>query len=239
MYQIPILMYHNIGTPPAGAKLRSLYVRERVFARQMALLSLLGIKGLSMSAAMPYLAGRKTGRVAVITFDDGYLDTVEAAMPILQKYGFSATCYAVSSLEQKYNYWDAANLGVEKPLMSAEQLKKWVDGGMELGAHSRTHPFLTRCNDQQLIDETSGCKNDLESIVGTPVTQFCYPSGDVDDRVAEAVKNAGFAAATTTRRGRAEVGGDLFQLPRVLVAGHNPLYLFPIKLFTSYEDRRG
>jgi len=232
-------MYHNIGRPPAGAKLRSLYVRERSFARQMGLLSLLGYKGLSMSDAMPYLVGEKTGRVVVITFDDGYLDTLESALPVLQKYDFTATCYAVSTFTEGYNYWDAANLGVNKPLMSADQLQHWVDSGMELGAHSRTHPFMTKCTDEELLAETAGCKQDLEQLVGRPVTQFCYPSGDYDERVSQAVKTAGFVAATTTRRGRAATGVDLFSLPRVLVAGHNPLYLFPIKLFTGYEDRRG
>jgi peptidoglycan/xylan/chitin deacetylase (PgdA/CDA1 family) len=232
-------MYHNIGSPPEGARLRSLYVRERAFAGQMALLSLLGVKGLSMSAAMPYLKSEKTGRIAVITFDDGYLDTLEAALPILRRYGFSATCYAVSSLDQQHNYWDAENLGVKKPLMSTLQLKQWLDAGMELGAHSRTHPFLTQCSDDELVSEILGCKDDLEQLVDSPVTQFCYPSGDVDDRVAQAVRQAGYVAATTTRRGRASAGSDLFRLPRVLVARHNPLYLFPIKLFTSYEDRRG
>lgn len=232
-------MYHNIGRPPASAKLRSLYVRERAFARQMGLLSLLGFKGLSMSDAMPYLSGTKKGKVAVITFDDGYLDTLESALPILKRHDFTATCYAVSTFAEGYNYWDAANLGVSKPLMSAGQLKQWADSGMELGAHSRTHPFMTKCTDEELQAETAGCKQDLERLVGAPVTQFCYPSGDYDERVARAVKAAGFIASTTTRRGRATAGGDLFSLPRVLVAGHNPLYLFPIKLITGYEDRRG
>jgi len=232
-------MYHNIGRPPAGAKLRSLYVQERAFAGQMRLLSFLGIKGLSMSDAMPYLRGEQAGKVAVVTFDDGYLDTLEAALPILRRHGFTATCYAVSNFGKSFNYWDADNLGVQKPLMSPAQLKQWVDAGMELGAHSRTHPFLTKCSEDELADEIGGSKQDLEQLIAAPVTQFCYPSGDYDDRVADAVRDAGYLAATTTRRGRAVAGADLFRLPRVLVAGHNPLYLFPVKLFTGYEDRRG
>ena len=86
---IPILMYHNIDRPPQGAKLRNLYVRTGAFALQMFLLRLLGYRGLSMSAAMPYLRGDKQGRVAVITFDDGYVDTLKNALPILQKNGFT------------------------------------------------------------------------------------------------------------------------------------------------------
>jgi hypothetical protein len=55
---IPILMYHQIEqAPPKGAAFRSLYVSPKAFARQMALLSLLGYRGLSMSGLMPYLRG--------------------------------------------------------------------------------------------------------------------------------------------------------------------------------------
>ena len=52
---IPILMYHNVGRPPPGVRLRKLYVGAGHFARQMALLRLMGYRGLSMGAAMPYL----------------------------------------------------------------------------------------------------------------------------------------------------------------------------------------
>jgi len=232
-------MYHNIGEPPEGARLRGLYVRTGAFARQMLLLKLLGFKGLSMSAAMPYLRGEKLGRVAVITFDDGYVDTLEQALPILNTFGFSATCYVVSERTGTYNDWDAAELNVRKDLMNKDQVKLWQAAGMEVGAHSRTHPRLSTCSDAELESEIAGSKADLETLLGTPVSQFCYPYGDLDSRVANAVRNAGYDAATTTQRGRAATGDDLMLLRRILVSGSNMFYLFLIKLLTSYEDRRG
>lgn len=239
MKNIPILMYHNIGEPPEGARLRGLYVRTGAFGRQMWLLKLLGYKGLSMSAAMPYLRGEKSGRVAVITFDDGYLDTLEQALPILNTFGFSATCYVVSGRTGEYNDWDAAALNVRKQLMSAAQVKAWQAAGMEVGAHTRTHPHLPQCTDAELHAEISGSKADLEAMTGAPVTQFCYPYGDLDARVAEAVRNAGYSAATTTQRGRARPGDDAMRLRRILVSGSNMMHLFLIKLLTAYEDKRG
>jgi peptidoglycan/xylan/chitin deacetylase (PgdA/CDA1 family) len=232
-------MYHNLGHPPQGAKLRNLYVRAEAFARQMRLLRMLGFQGLSMSAAMPYLRGEKTGRVAVITFEDGYLDTIETALPVLCIHGFSATCYVVSGRTGQYNDWDATALNVRKPLMSADQVREWQAAGMEVGAHSRTHPHLPTCTDAELQAEVAGSKADLEDLIGTPVTQFCYPYGDLDARVVAAVRQAGFSAATTTRRGRTRPGDDLLQLCRVLVGGNTLLHLFALKLLTSYEDRRG
>ena len=93
---VPILMYHNIAPAPRDIRVyRSLYVSPRVFARQMWLLRQLGYVGLSMTAAEPYLRGEREGRVAVITLDDGYVDNLQAAMPVLQRYGFSATCYEI------------------------------------------------------------------------------------------------------------------------------------------------
>lgn len=236
--RIPILMYHNIGTPPEGARLRGLYVRSKSFARQMRLLRLLGYQGLSMSAAMPYLRGEKQGKVAVITLDDGYLDTYENALPVLRDNGFSATCYFVSNRLGKSNDWDAAALKVEKPLMTADQMREWHAAGMEVGAHSRTHPRLTTCDDAQLQQELAGSKAELEALIGAPVTQFCYPYGDYDARVAEATRLAGYEAATVTGRGRARPGDDPMQLKRVLVTGSNMLHLFALKVLTGYEDGR-
>jgi peptidoglycan/xylan/chitin deacetylase (PgdA/CDA1 family) len=239
MSTIPILMYHNLGVPPQGARLRNLYVRVGAFARQMFLLKLLGYKGLSMSAAMPYLRGEKQGRVAVITFDDGYVDTLEQALPILQKNGFSATCYVISQRTGQYNDWDAASLNVRKSLMNDEQVRAWHAAGMEVGAHSRTHPRLTGCTDAELLDEIAGSKSDLEALLGQPVTQFCYPYGDLDERVVAATRLAGYDAATTVQRGRARVGDDAMLLRRVLVSGSTYPHLFLLKLLGNYEDKRG
>lgn len=239
MQTIPILMYHNIGEPPEEARLRGLYVRTGAFGRQMFLLKLLGYKGLSMSQAMPYLRGEKSGKVVAITFDDGYLDTFEQALPVLNTFGFSATCYFVSGRTGQYNDWDAAELNVQKQLMNETQIKAWSAAGMEVGAHSRTHPRLTKCTDEELQIELAGSKEDLEALIGAPVTQFCYPYGDLDDRVANAALSTGYSAATTVNRGRASPGDDLMRLRRILVSGSNMLYLFMLKLLTRYEDKRG
>jgi peptidoglycan/xylan/chitin deacetylase (PgdA/CDA1 family) len=123
--------------------------------------------------------------------------------------------------------------------MNDEQIKAWQAAGMEVGAHSRSHPRLTQCTDEQLQDELAGSKADLEALTGAPVTQFCYPYGDLDARVANAARNAGYSAATTVQRGRACPGDDLMLLRRIWLSGSNMLYLFLIKLLTKYEDKRG
>jgi len=237
-HRLPILMYHNIARAPRNLRVyRSLYVSPGTFARQMWLLRKLGYLGLSMSAAMPYLRGERQGRVAVITLDDGYVDNLEA-LPVLQALGFSATVYVVSGGIGRFNAWDAERLGIQKPLMAAEQLQRWHAAGMEIGAHTRTHPRLTDCTDAELRDEIQGSKFDLEDHLGAAVTQFCYPYGAMDDRVVAFTREAGYAAATATRRGRVIPGSDLWRLPRVQVARHHFLPQFAMRALTGYEDRR-
>ncbi|WP_019464131.1 polysaccharide deacetylase family protein [Dyella japonica] len=234
-------MYHNIAEVPDGLGVyRSLYVSPGAFARQMALLRMLGYRGVSMSDAMPYLRGDKQGKIAVVTLDDGYVDNLEWAMETLRRYGFTATCYAVSGYLGQYNAWDDEKLGIRKPLMSADELLAWHNGGMEVGAHSRTHVHLSQCSDRHQRDEIQGCKAELEDRLGIPITQFCYPYGDYDQRAVEAAREAGYAAATTTDRGRAESGAsiDLWRLPRIQVARHHLLPQVMAKVLTRYEDKR-
>ncbi len=236
MKPVPILMYHNVAVAPKGVRLRGLYVSPRRFARQMALLQWLGYRGLSMSAALPYLRGEREGKVAVITLDDGYRDNLECALPVLRRYGFTATCYVVSAAIGADNHWDAQQLGTHKPLMNLNELHRWRDAGMEVGAHSRHHPRLPELGESELDDEVAGSRRELEEILTVPVTQFCYPYGAAGLREREAVRRAGFAAAVTVRRGRALPGGDLFDLPRVMVGGHHASHVFPLQLLTRHED---
>lgn len=238
--KVPILMYHNIARVPPGVEVyRSLYVSPAAFARQMGLLRTLGYRGVSMTDAMPYLRGEQQGRVVVITLDDGYVDNLESALSTLHRHGFTATCYVVSGRIGEYNVWDADKLGVRKPLMSVEQLRAWHGAGMEVGAHTRTHVRLSQCNDQQQLDEIQGSKAELEDRLGVPVTQFCYPYGDHDARAVDVARKAGYAAATTTQRGRADTGPavDLWRLPRIQVARHHVLPQVAAKIITGYEDK--
>jgi peptidoglycan/xylan/chitin deacetylase (PgdA/CDA1 family) len=235
---IPILVYHQIDVAPSkGSPFRSLYVPPAAFARQMRLLSLLGYRGLSMSALMPYLRGEKHGKVVGITFDDGFLNNLTHALPVLQAHGFSSTCYAVSQRLGQTNVWDAAQGVASAPLMNAEQLRQWVTGGQEVGAHTRHHVNLTACDDDLASEEISLSNTELTTLIGRPLEAFCYPYGWFTTRHTEMVRAAGFASATTTVRGRVRTGLDLMQLPRVPVMRSTTLPVFLLKLATNYEDR--
>lgn len=236
---IPILVYHQVDVAPhKGSAFRSLYVSPADFSRQMAYLSWLGYRGLSMSALMPYLKGEQTGKVVGITFDDGYLNNLTNALPALMRFGFSSTCYAVSHHLGKTNTWDSPAGIAQTPLMSGDNLRQWVAGGQEVGAHTRHHVRLSQAQTSICQEEIALCKSDLEEITNSPVQHFCYPYGDYSaDHVAMALA-AGYETATTTRRSRCQAGEDMMQLPRVPVVRATTWPLLWLKLATRYEDRR-
>jgi peptidoglycan/xylan/chitin deacetylase (PgdA/CDA1 family) len=236
---IPILTYHQVDhTPPRGAAYRSLVVTPAAFSRQMGLLRTLGYRGLSMSALLPYLRGEKQGKVVGITLDDGYLNNLEHAMPVLRRHGFSATCYVVSGQLGGSNVWDQAKGVAPQRLMDAQQLKAWLAGGQEVGAHTRNHVDLLACDDATAREEIAGCRRDLEQWLGAEVRHFCYPYGFHRPEHARMVRESSFETATTTVRSRAGEADDLFELPRVPVHRTTSLPLLWLKLATGYEDRR-
>ena len=232
-------MYHQIEEPPPrGSSMRALIVAPGSFARQMALLRLLGYQGLSMRDLLPYLSGQKQGKVVGITFDDGYQNNVIHALPILRKNGFTATCYGVSRKIGGTNSWDAA-LGVPtKPLMTAGEWRTWHQSGMEVGSHTCDHVDLRQCTEAQAREQIVQSRVELEQLIGAEVRQFCYPYGWFAPQHKAMVAEAGYTAATTTQRGRALPGDDLFTLKRIKVARATTLPMFLAKIMSRYEDTR-
>lgn len=236
---IPILTYHQVDTPPPrGVPYRSLVVAPATFARQMGLLKALGYRGLSMTALEPYLRGDKTGKVVGITLDDGYVNNLQHALPVLQRNGFSATCYVVSGQIGGSNVWDHAKGIPARPLMNDAQLKSWIGGGQEVGAHTRNHVDLVQADGSVARDEIAGCKRELERRLDAQVRHFCYPYGRHRPEHAAMVLDAGYATATTTVRSRTHSADPLFELPRVPVLRSTSLPVFWLKVATGYEDRK-
>ena len=238
-YSIPILTYHHTEqAPPKGFAMRSLWVTPSSFSTQMRWLSRLGYRGLSMSELVPYLRGEKKGKVVGITLDDGYQSNVSHALPILKQYGFSATCYVVSGRLGQHNEWDAA-LGMAKAtLMGVDEMRTWVDAGMEVGSHTCSHADLNQLSLAEARHELLQSKSDLENLLQKPVTQFCYPYGHFSPEHEALVSQAGYEAATTTHRGRACATDRMTALPRVPVVRSTYAVQFLLKVLTHYEDSK-
>lgn len=236
--RVPILAYHNVERAPTGALLPQLYVSPERFERQLWMLRHLGMRGVSLSKGLDRLASRRNDRVAVLTFDDGYADNLINAAPILAAYGFSATCYLVSDCIGQYNRWDAAALGVRKPLMTAAHVQSWLAAGMEIGSHSCSHPDLEQLEEMAALHELYESRRALGAQFGVEIRHFCYPYGRFASSTIALVRRAGYASAVTTRRGIATAHDDPYQLPRASIHGTQGALKFLLKVATRYEDRR-
>jgi peptidoglycan/xylan/chitin deacetylase (PgdA/CDA1 family) len=223
---------------PKGTVMRGLHVPPKRFALQMRLLKLFGYQGLSMSAIKPYLNGEKVGKVVGITFDDGYKNNLTKALPILEKMGFSATCYIVSQNIGGINHWDIDKGIPENPMMDEEEIKTWINAGMEIGSHTQNHIRLTECSAEIAVKEIKQSRLDLERQFNCTVEHFCYPYGDVNEDIINITKSSGYTTATTVQRSRATTKDNLLTLPRVPIWHSTFPHLFIIKILSQYEDRR-
>jgi len=235
---IPILMYHSIASMPKGTVMRSLHVPEKRFSLQMRLLKILGYRGVSMSDLQPYLTGKKTGKVVGLTFDDGYKNNLTGALPILKKYGFSATCYVVSQNIGGINHWDIDKDIPENPMMDKNEIQQWIDAGMEIGSHTQNHVFLSKIDQKDTITEIKHSKHDLEKMFEVSIEHFCYPYGDYNDSIISITKEAGYQTATTVNRGISNINDNLLTLPRIPITHHTLAHLFLLKILSKYEDKR-
>ncbi|EAR62850.1 polysaccharide deacetylase family protein [Neptuniibacter caesariensis] len=239
-HKIPILMYHSITKVPKDSVMRSLHVPPKRFALQMRMLKVLGYKGLSMKDLHPYLTGEKVGKVVGLTFDDGYRNNLNDALPVLTKLGFSATCYLISNKLGQYNDWDEDKGIARNELMTENEVFSWLSAGMDIGAHSEHHVDLTTCAPEELTREIIGSKQTLETLFDYPVEHFCYPYGKYNKSVIEATRAAGFTTSTTMKRGRViPIESPSLELPRIPVVHHTLPHLFLLKCLSNYEDKRG
>ncbi len=100
-------------------------------------------------------------------------------------------------------------------LLGPVDLGAWREAGHEVGAHTRTHPILTRCPDVDLEAEVDGSRQDLERALGEAPSLFAYPGGAFDERTVARVRAAGFDAAFATGGGWVDASSPRFALPRV------------------------
>jgi peptidoglycan/xylan/chitin deacetylase (PgdA/CDA1 family) len=209
--QLPmILMYHSVADVPDDPSYLS--VAPSRFAEQMTVLRRLGLRGVSISSLVDAMrTGRARGLVG-ITFDDGYLNVLEAALPELKRCGFTATVFIIAGRLGGTNEWAK---GPTLPLLSASQVRELADAGIEIGSHSMTHVRLANLSASQLKAEVSRSRATLGELLGAPVRGFAYPYGSMDAAARRAVADAGYDHACAVETPRAEFG--IMALPRVYV----------------------
>lgn len=219
-------MYHRVCKEGEGDL--SLYVvNVEVFERQ---LQYFVEHGYYTPRLADVLANRidvadRTKKPLIITFDDGYLDTLENAVPLIRKYGFLAHVFILPAI--RTNSWDAPKGIKEAKLMDEAQILNLKALGVEIGVHGWSHRSLPLLDDEDLANEFQQSKKTAEEILQQPVQYFAYPYGDVDERVKAAARKAGFLCAFATNSGPMRFHSDLHQIRRTIICNRaESPYLF-------------
>ncbi|KQW43214.1 MULTISPECIES: polysaccharide deacetylase family protein [unclassified Roseateles] len=231
--------------------------------------------------------GALPARAAALSFDDGYADNHDVALPLLRKHGlpcsfFVATGFldggrmwndtliesvrrssksvldlrglkdghgedlgqhalgddahrrtALGHLIQRVKYLapeprvacvDAIAQRAEASppddlMMNSEQVRNLRRAGMQIGAHTVSHPILAKLPVNQAADEIARSRDALQALLGEHVGLFAYPNGKpgtdyLPDVHPGIVRELGFDAAVSTRWAAARRGEDVFQIPR-------------------------
>ena len=207
---IPIFEYHSIS-PPQGERDARLTVSPEHFAEQMDWLADQGYQTLTLSQ---YFQQSDTlpERSVLLTFDDGFADFAENALPILRQHRFSATLYVVTAYIGQYNGWEGLDVMPRRSLLGWSDLVALAEAGIEIGSHSHTHPVLDLLPEAEARDEIERSKALLEEHLACTISTFCYPYGYYDRHVQHLIAEAGFTTACAVL--------DALQL-----AGESPLAL--------------
>jgi peptidoglycan/xylan/chitin deacetylase (PgdA/CDA1 family) len=217
--RLPILMYHRIadGGP---ASLRRYRLSPVAFDEQLHWLGEQGYRGTTLGEWRRACEQRRPlpGRAVMLTFDDGYSDFAEEALPLLERHGFPAAVFVVTDAVGGTSVWDAAR-GHTAPLMGWDELRALRRRGVELGSHTCTHPALSGLSNAEVVRELVRSRALLEDELGEPVRAIAYPYGDLDGAVAHLAGACGYTLGFTCEPRGAELTERPLELPRLEVQG--------------------
>jgi len=228
---VRILFYHRVCNEPDA-----LAVKVSRFREQMDFLAREGYRVVDIERAVAMLASGDTyERVIGLSFDDGYRDVAENALPILAKHGFTATVFVVTGVvdgEASFTWYD-----LQPPVLSWDEIEELDGQGvLSFEAHSVTHPNFLALDASELRDEVVTSKLVLERHLGRQSLVFCYPAGLFGAREQEAVTKAGFRIAVTCDPGVNARNDDRLALRRIPIEAHDRLLDFRAKVGGGHDN---
>ncbi|MBF0441617.1 MAG: polysaccharide deacetylase family protein [Oligoflexales bacterium] len=222
--RILITAYHRVGEPQKGARYRGMFVTPGILACHIKWLFFLGYKFTTVSGA--FMDG-VDGRVACITFDDGYLDNYEQAFPVLRELGVSATVFVVTSDVGKRNHvFREAGEKSPSDLMDWQHLKSLKEAGWEIGSHASEHVHLDRYGGERQRELVSVSQEALILNLGERANSFAYPYGAYNSNTLDALSEAGFRFGLTIREGLNGPNVNPLELRRSCLKGYRWIHRF-------------
>jgi peptidoglycan/xylan/chitin deacetylase (PgdA/CDA1 family) len=171
-----------------------------------------------------------------LTFDDGYVDNLTEAVPILKEYGYPATIYVVAGKIGENLQHDPAT--EENRLMDAEELVLLDKEGIEIGAHTLTHCRLSKLSPEEQRKEIVESTVVLRELLGKPITGFAYPYGsilDFNDVSEKYVKESGCSYAVSNRYGPVESNSNRWAARRIWIDRSDTLEIFQLKVLGKLD----
>lgn len=214
---LPVLMYHHVGITPGGAdSIRvDLTVSPTDFEKQVKLIKSLGFESVSLNQLDLYERGQAAlpDKPIAFSFDDGYSDVFEYAVPILKKYGYTGSFAIITRKvgEPDYATW--------------EQLKQAKGAGMDFVSHTQTHFDGTnpKFDSEYIKNELVGSRQDLKDNLGVDSNVIIYPYGHYTKEYVKIARELGYTLGFTTAFGNLVNRDTLLTTPRVRVHGHQSM----------------
>ena len=185
---IPILLYHRIANED-----NELCVSPERFEQQIQALSNAGYQTITLKQMKQLVlsgaADNLPNRPLLITFDDGYKDTYTTAYPILRKYGFTGVIFVVPDFFYLPGY------------ITPSQVLEMHYFGMDIGSHTKSHAILTQQTKDDMVQQLTKSKQELETLLEQPVEFLAYPYGCYNQTVLREVEQVGYCAGFTVTPG--------------------------------------
>jgi peptidoglycan/xylan/chitin deacetylase (PgdA/CDA1 family) len=198
-----ILTYHSLDD--SGSVIS---VSPETFRRQMTALAASGLP------VIPLDRIRDEHRGVALTFDDAFVNFHQHAAPLLSQLRFPATVFVVTGHAGGWNDW-SQSAGIPRlPLMDWPRLREIADAGMDIGAHSVSHPHLPELTRGQVEAELKACRDEIEHRLGRRVQNLAYPYG-AENKVVRRVAAQYYRLACGVEMGFVRPDSLPMRLPRL------------------------
>jgi len=166
------------------------------------------------------VAGINERPAVSISFDDGYAENCEVALPFLLEQNVPVTYFVTTDHTTKQiPFPHDAEAGIELPINTIESLRAMANAGIEIGAHTRTHPDLGTVTDAKTIfDEVITATREMETLLDLKIRHFAFPYGqftNLNVDVFRLLKESGFESVSSAYGGWNDVAGDSFHIQRI------------------------
>jgi peptidoglycan/xylan/chitin deacetylase (PgdA/CDA1 family) len=233
--QVPVLMYHALSAARTSGFHRWTLSADRLRSH-LDFLSREGYRSVTVGGLLDcYRRGGPAPdeKLVALTFDDAYADFHDVALPLLLSYGLTGTLFVPTGYVGGHSGWMHGEGEGERTILSWAGLAEIAGCGIEIGAHSHTHPQMDRLPAAEMARQAAQPKAELEDRLGMPVATFAYPYGRYDRRVRDAVAAAGYRGACTMNSWAATAGSHALELPRTAVLHYMDAEMLAAELAAS------